>query len=210
MNRAVSDRLGETGIIAVLVIDRAEDAVPVAEALWRGGIKGMELTLRTEAAMESLRRIRKALPEMLAGIGTVLTTDQVREVSEADADFAVAPGFNPAVVEAAAECGVPFAPGVATPSDIERAIGVGCKTLKYFPAEQLGGIPYLKAVAAPYAHLGVRFMPLGGIGIGNVADYLKLGEVVAVGGSWLAPRPLIQASDWAAIEERARTAVELL
>ncbi|MCX7819091.1 MAG: bifunctional 4-hydroxy-2-oxoglutarate aldolase/2-dehydro-3-deoxy-phosphogluconate aldolase [Kiritimatiellae bacterium] len=183
---------------------------PLARALMEGGVGAMELTLRTPAALDALRRIRAEVPEMLAGVGTILTPDQVEAARSAGAAFGVSPGTNPRVLEAAARSGLPFAPGVATPSDIERALEHGCQVLKLFPAEPLGGIAYLRAIAAPYQHLGVRFVPLGGLTQGNVAQWLAEPLVLAVGGSWLAPRDAIRNGDWAAIRalaEAARTAV---
>jgi len=143
---------------------------------------------------------------MTAGIGTILTPEQVREVVDAGAAFGVAPGTNPRVLEAAVGAGLSFAPGVATPSDIERALEFGCRMLKFFPAEPSGGIPYLKSMAAPYLHLNLEFMPLGGLNAGNMPDYLQSSLVAAVGGSWLARRPVIQDRDWHRITEQAREA----
>jgi 2-dehydro-3-deoxyphosphogluconate aldolase/(4S)-4-hydroxy-2-oxoglutarate aldolase len=195
-----------SGVIAVLVIDDADHAVPVAKALLAGGVTAMELTLRTPAAIDALRAVRRAVPEMLAGIGTILTIDQVDEVVGAGAAFGVSPGLNPRVVEHAKAKGLPFAPGVVTPSDIEGAVELGCRELKFFPAEASGGLPYLKNIAAPFTHLGVRFIPLGGINADNMLTYLNEEAVPAIGGSWLAPRDLIQARDWPTITARAAEA----
>lgn len=198
--------LYRTGIIAVLMIDHVDDAVPVAQALLAGGVDCMELTLRTDAAMESLLRIRAEVPKMTAGVGTILTLEQVREVAEARASFGVSPGFNPRVVAEARRFGLPFAPGICTPSDIESALEHGCRLLKFFPAEPSGGLPFLKAIAAPYAHLGLRYIPLGGVDENNAERYLSEPMIQAIGGSWLAPRELIQRKDWKAIEDNARRA----
>jgi 2-dehydro-3-deoxyphosphogluconate aldolase/(4S)-4-hydroxy-2-oxoglutarate aldolase len=199
-------RLASTGVIAVLIIDDAANAVPVARALLEGGIDAMELTLRTPAAIEGLRRIRAEVPEMLAGIGTILTPAQIDEVVAAGAAFGVAPGTNARVIEAAQKHRLPFAPGIVTPSDIEQAISLGCRLLKFFPAEPSGGIAYLKSIAAPFAHLGVRYVPLGGVSADNLGDYLAEECVLAVGGSWIASRELIHGKEWSAIEHRAREA----
>lgn len=199
-------RIERCGVIAVLVIDDAQHAVPLARALIAGGIDAMELTLRTPAALEALRRVRAEVPEMLAGIGTVLTPEQVGEVAKLKGAFAVAPGTNPRVIQAAREQGLPFMPGVATPSDVEAAIEAGCRDLKFFPAESCGGLAYLKNMAAPYVHLGVRFVPLGGLTAKNLKDYLADPLTLAVGGSWLAPRALIQAQDWDQIRANAAEA----
>ncbi|MDB6137874.1 MAG: eda [Verrucomicrobiaceae bacterium] len=198
--------LYRTGIIAVLMIDHVDDAVPVARALLAGGVDCMELTLRTNAAMEALRRIRAEVPEMTAGVGTILALEQVREVAEARAAFGVSPGINPRVVSEARRFQLPFAPGICTPSDIERALEYGCRLLKFFPAEPSGGLPFLKAIAAPYAHLGLRYIPLGGVDEGNAGSYLSEPIIQAIGGSWLAPREAIQGKDWKAIEDNARRA----
>jgi 2-dehydro-3-deoxyphosphogluconate aldolase/(4S)-4-hydroxy-2-oxoglutarate aldolase len=203
---SVVNRLSACGVVAVLVVDDANDAVPLARALLDGGIDAMELTLRTPAALEALAAIKAHVPEMLAGIGTILRPDQVRQVCDAGAAFGVAPGLNPRVVEAARKISLPFAPGIATPSDLERALEMGCRDVKFFPAEPLGGLKYLKSLAAPYAHLGVRFVPLGGLTLENMGSYLADPLVLAVGGSWLAPRDLIQAGDWGAIRDRAAAA----
>ena len=201
-------KIKESAIIAVLVIDDAANAVPLARALLRGGIGVMELTLRTDAALDSLRAIRDEVPEMLAGIGTILTTDQVDEVVAAKAAFGVAPGLNRRVVEHAQDKGLPFGPGIVTPSDIEQGIELGCRTLKYFPAETAGGLKHLKNMAAPYQHIGIDFIPLGGLNANNMSDYLASPLISAIGGSWIASRDLIAAQNWDQIEANARQARE--
>lgn len=202
--------LHRTGVIAVLMIDDAKDAVPVAKALLAGGVDCMELTLRTPVAMDALRRIRNEVPQMTAGVGTILTPQQAREVKEAGAAFGVSPGMNPRVVAEAIQIGLPFAPGICTPSDIEQALELDCRLLKFFPAEPSGGLDYLKAVAAPYAHLGVRYIPLGGIDENNAVKYLRSPHIHAVGGSWLASKELIQRREWEAITTNAKRAVMLV
>jgi len=203
-------RIEACGVVAVLVIDEERHAVPLAQALLAGGIDVMELTLRTPAAIGSLRAIRREVPEMLAGIGTILTVEQVQEVVDCHASFGVAPGLNRRVVKAARDAGLPFAPGVMTPSDLEAALELGCRDVKFFPAEPSGGMKYLKSMAAPYGHLGVRFIPLGGLTVDNMPDYLGDPLVAAVGGSWIAPRKLIQAEDWKTITQRAAEAREVV
>jgi 2-dehydro-3-deoxyphosphogluconate aldolase / (4S)-4-hydroxy-2-oxoglutarate aldolase len=203
-------RIEAAGVIAVLVIDRVEDALPLAKALLDGGVNVMELTLRTSAGLAALREIRRGAPEMVAGAGTVLSPEQVDAVKEAGAAFAVAPGVSRRVLEAAAKAGISFAPGIATPSDIEVALEYGCKLLKFFPAEPLGGLTYLKAISAPYAHLGVKYLPLGGLNDKNMAAYLTDPLISALGGSWIAPRDLIKAGDWQAITANAAKAVEFI
>lgn len=199
-------KIKESAIIAVLVIDDAANAVPLAHALLRGGIGAMELTLRTDAALDALRAIRDEVPEMLAGIGTILTTHQVDEVVAAKAAFGVAPGLNRRIVEHAQNKGLPFGPGILTPSDIEQGIELGCRTLKYFPAETAGGLKHLKNMAAPYLHIGIDFIPLGGLNANNMSDYLASPLIAAIGGSWIASRDLIAAQDWNRIEANARQA----
>ena len=203
-------RMQRTGVLAVLVVDRAEDAVPLARALLAGGVDIMELTLRTPVAVEALRRIVGEVPEMLAGMGTVLTPQQVQEVKAAGAAFGVAPGTNPRVIQAAAAAGLPFAPGVVTPTDIEHAVECGCRLLKFFPAETSGGLKHLKYMAAPFAHLNVRFIPLGGLDLTNLEKYLSDPLIQAVGGSWLAPRELIKQQAWQRITDNARQAMQLV
>lgn len=205
----VFGKLRKSAIIAVLILDRAEDAVPVAEALLAGGVNAMELTLRTPAAIGALKAIRSAVPEMLAGIGTILTPDQVKEVVDAGGAFGVSPGMNPRVVEAALAAGLPFAPGICTPSDIERALEYDRKFLKFFPAEPSGGLKYLEAIAAPYAHLGVQYIPLGGVNPANCQTWLSHPLVGGIGGSWLAPKPLIASGNFEGIREAAVQAIAI-
>jgi len=201
-----AQRLRREKLTAVLVIEDDSHAVPLARALLAGGIGAMELTLRTPAALPALRHIRSEVPEMFVGAGTILTPEQVDAAAGAGAAFGVAPGMNPRIIRHAADAGLAFAPGVATPTDIDRAIDEGCRVLKFFPAEGSGGIAYLRQIAAPVAHLGIGFLPLGGIGPENLADYLACDPVIAVGGSWLAPRDAIAAGDWNRIEAIAREA----
>ena len=205
----VFGKLSRACIVAVTVVDRPEDAVPLAEALMEGGVTAMELTLRTPAALEALRLLRRDAPQMLTGVGTVLTPEQALQVLEHGAEFGVAPGMNPRVVEAALNAGLPFAPGVCTPSDIERALEFDRKLLKLFPAEPSGGLTYLKTVAAPYAHLGVRYSPLGGLSQNNLADDLREPAVGGIGGSWIAPRDAILSGNWAGITAAARNAIRV-
>lgn len=202
--------LYRTGVIAVLMIDDAADAVPVAQALLAGGVDCIELTLRTPVAMECLHLIRAQVPDMLVGVGTILNLPQVSEVKAAGAAFGVAPGMNPRVVAEAQRLGLPFAPGICTPTDIELAIEQGCRLLKFFPSEPSGGLAYLRTIAAPFAHLGVKYIPLGGVGAGNAEQYLREPAVHALGGSWLAPRELIQRKDWAAITANAAEAASIV
>jgi len=204
----VATRLTAKGVVAVLMIDRVDDAVPVAEALLRGGVDAMELTLRTDAALPALELITGSVPEMLAGIGTIIKKEQVTQAKDSGAAFGVSPGTNIDVIKAAQDAGLPFAPGIMTPSDIERALPFGCEILKFFPAGSSGGIKHLKNIAAPYAHLGLKYVPLGGINQGNMKDYLKEDIIAAVGGSWIASRDLIDSGQWDQITSNASSAVQ--
>jgi len=196
--------LEDNGVVACLAIEKVEHAVPLARALAAGGIDVLELMLRTDASLEALKAICEEVPEMVKGVGTILTPDQVVQVKDAGADFGVSPGLNVNVVKKANEIGLPFAPGVCTPSDIENAVELGCKLLKFFPAEPSGGVKYLKSVSAPYKHLGVKYCPLGGVNSDNFMGYLAEPNVAMVGGSWIVTKDLLDNEDWDAITERAK------
>jgi 2-dehydro-3-deoxyphosphogluconate aldolase/(4S)-4-hydroxy-2-oxoglutarate aldolase len=203
-------RLYTSGVIAVLIIDDAHDAVPLARALYAGGVDCIELTLRTNSALDSVKRIAQDVPEVVVGVGTILSQQQADAAKEAGADFGVAPGMNPRVVQHAIQIGLPFSPGVCTPTDIEMALELGCRVLKFFPSEPSGGLSYLKSAAAPYMHLGVKYIPLGGVSAKNAEDYLRDSNVMALGGSWLGPRDLIQKKDWTSITKLASEATEIV
>ncbi len=207
---ALSSQLYKSGVVAVLVIDDADSAVPLAKALLDGGVHIMELTLRTPAAVPALLEIRKHVPEMTAGIGTILTPDQVQQVKDADAAFGVAPGLNPHILNAAKKVGLPFAPGIMTPSDIESAIERGCNVLKFFPAEPAGGLKFLKSMAAPYTHLGLKYLPLGGLNQNNAGIWLESPLILAIGGSWIAKRDVIQNKEWKTITANAKAITDLV
>lgn len=202
--------LEEKKIIAVLTIEDANDAIPVAKALSAGGISAIELTLRTPAALEGIKRIRAEVPEVTVAAGTVLKPQQVDDVIKAGAHFAVSPGINPRVVKAAKEAGLFFGPGIMTPSDIEQALEFDCTLLKFFPAGTAGGLKHLNAMAAPYKHLGVKFIPLGGITCANVREILSDKLIAAVGGSWLAKPELIKAKQFDKITELAKEAMQAI
>jgi len=204
---ALVERIARARNVAVAVVEDPDRAVPLARALLAGGVSAIELAFRTPRAAEALRRIAAEVPDVLVGAGTVLTPAQAREAKDAGAAFAVAPGFNPDVARAAADLGLPFAPGVMTPSEIEGAYALGCtRLLKFFPASVAGGLAGLRTLAAPYRHLGIRFLPLGGLTAANTAEWLSDPLVAACGGSWIAPARLIAAGDWNAIAENAREA----
>jgi len=205
----IHEKITQSAVIAVLVIDDASNAVPLAKTLFDAGITAMELTLRTDAALDSLKAIRAEVPEMLAGVGTILTRNQVDDSLAAGAQFGVAPGLNRSVVEYAIQKGLPFGPGVMTPSDIEQGIELGCKTLKFFPAETSGGLSQLKSMSAPYQHTGIDFIPLGGLSEENMGEYLASPLISAIGGSWIAKRDLIAGQKWDDIRDRAQRAREI-
>jgi 2-dehydro-3-deoxyphosphogluconate aldolase/(4S)-4-hydroxy-2-oxoglutarate aldolase len=205
----LAEKISASRVIAVLVVDEVPHAVPLARALLEGGVDVMELTLRTPAAIDALKEIRQHVPQMTAGIGTILSVDQLHQAQEAGAAFGVAPGCNPRLLAAARATEFSFGPGIATPTDIEIAVEHGCRLLKFFPAGQLGGLSYLRAMAAPYAHLGLRYVPLGGLTADNAGDYLRDPLIAAIGGSWIAPRDLIKAQAWDKITANARAAKAL-
>jgi 2-dehydro-3-deoxyphosphogluconate aldolase/(4S)-4-hydroxy-2-oxoglutarate aldolase len=197
-------------IIAVVSISDANLALGTAKALIDGGVRAIELALRSDTALESIGRIRKEVPQMIVGAGTVIDSAQVQEVIDAGAAFAVTPGFNKKVAEKAILGGLPFAPGIATPSEIEAALGLGLKVMKVFPAKHLGGIPYMKSMYTPYAHLGIRFIPLGGLGAEDVAPCINEEMIVSIGGSWIARKEDIENHGWDVITQRACEAISLV
>lgn len=198
--------LHNIGIVPVIKLQNTDDAVPLAKALWEGGIRCAEVTFRAEGADKVISAMTKAYPEMLVGAGTVLTLDQVEKSIAAGAKFCVAPGLNPKVVKHCLDMGVPFAPGVSTSSEIEQAIELGLNFVKFFPAEQAGGLAFIKAVAAPYSSM--KFMPTGGITENNINTYLAFDKIVACGGSWIVPENLVKAQNWAEITRLCRVAVD--
>ena len=204
----VLERVASLRIVPVIVIDDPGAAVPLARALGEGGLPCAEVTLRTPGALESLRRMAGELPEMLVGAGTVLSPAQAADARAAGARFVVAPGFNLAVVEYCQSVDLPVFPGVCTPTEIEMALGAGLSVLKFFPAEPMGGLAFLKAIAAPY--VGVSFMPTGGIGPSNLASYLAVPRVVACGGSWMAPNDWIAARQFDRVRETTRAAMAIV
>ncbi len=194
-------------IIPVIVLDDANDAEPLAESLLEGGMKIVEITFRTAAAVEAISRIALAFPEMAVGAGTIVTKQQAKDAIRAGSQFGLAPGTDPETIRIFREADVPFIPGVATPSDIQAAYREGCQLVKFFPAGPLGGIPMLKALSAPYGNLGIRFCPTGGVNLENMGDYLSLPSVFAVGGSWIATQKDIAEKNWKAISQNAKRAL---
>jgi len=203
----VMERIARRRIVPVVALDHEEHAERLAETLLKAGLDVMEVTFRTAAAVPGIRRIASTYPEMLLGAGTLLEPEQVQKAAAAGARFAVAPGLNERVLEAARRAGIEMMPGVMTPSEVERALALGCRTLKFFPAEQAGGPAMIKALEGPYSHTGVRFVPTGGINRGNMLQYLERPSVIAIGGSWMVEKKLISAQDWLRIEELTREAV---
>ena len=195
-------------VIAVVSIPDSDLASDTAAALYEGGVRAVELALRNKAAIDSIVKIRKQVPQMIVGAGTVIEPSQVQQVIDAGAFFAVAPGMNLKVAEETIARKIPFAPGIAVPSDIETALSVGLTTLKFFPAKYMGGIPYLKSIYTPYAHLGIRFIPLGGLVVEDIASYHKEEMILSIGGSWIAQKDDIQNRNWKAITENAKKTVE--
>ncbi len=210
MAPGILHRLNRAGIIAVLVLDELKHAIPVARSLLNGGVEAIELTLRTPVALDAALAIKKGFPEMTLGIGTVLTVGQVKAIAGVGADFAVAPGCNPRVIDEAQKQGLSFAPGVMTPTDIELAIESGCRVLKYFPAETSGGLEHLASMAAPYEYLGLTFIPLGGLHVENTRSYLASPLISAIGGSWIAKRDLIRSEDWEGITNNAKEITDIV
>lgn len=183
-------------LICVAVIDRPDDAVPLAEALLAGGLNVIEVTFRTAGAADAIAAIRKKFPQMSVGAGTLLTADHVKAAADAGAQFGVSPGLSETVLLATRERNLPLFPGVMTPTEVTRALDLGCRHLKFFPAETVGGVKMLKALAGPFAHTGVKFIPTGGVNAANLATYLAIPQVAAVGGSWMAERKLIAEKAW--------------
>ncbi|MCW1915573.1 bifunctional 4-hydroxy-2-oxoglutarate aldolase/2-dehydro-3-deoxy-phosphogluconate aldolase [Luteolibacter sp. GHJ8] len=201
------ERILAKRIVPVVVLDSPESAEPLAEALLEGGLDIMEITFRTAAAEESIRRIAARFPEILLGAGTLLDDDQVSRAKEAGAVFGLAPGLNPRTVRKAADLGLQFSPGVMSPSEVEAALSLGCKLLKFFPAEAAGGTAMLKSLAGPYGHTGVKFIPTGGVTSSNLADYLKVPVVAAIGGSWMVDKQLVNGGHWQEITRLTREAL---
>ncbi|AMO69170.1 2-dehydro-3-deoxyphosphogluconate aldolase [gamma proteobacterium BDW918] len=194
-------------VIPVIVIDRAEDAVPLATALYNGGLKVLEITLRTEFGLAAISAIRKALPEAVVGAGTVVTAEDVRNAKAAGAEFLVSPGCTLTLLAAARAEGIPLLPGVNSPSEAMLLLEQGQRHLKFFPAEAAGGVPMLKSILGPLPQL--RFCPTGGINPDNAMEYLSLANVACVGGTWMLDKAAIAAGDWAEIERLSRMAAGL-
>lgn len=201
------DLAARIGVVPVIAIESVDHAVPLADALLEGGLPTAEITFRTEAAAEVLARLHEQRPELLLGAGTILSPEAARLAVQCGAAYGLAPGFDPAVVEAAQAVGLPFAPGIMTPSDISLATAKGCGLMKFFPATPAGGPSMLSNISAPFAHLGLRFIPTGGVKLETMGEWLSLPQIAAVGGTWIATAHDMRDGDWAGITARARAAV---
>ncbi len=201
---SIENILQAAPVVPVVVINDLEDAVPLATALYNGGLRALEITLRTPVAVEAIKQIKQALPEAYVGTGTVIDKATFNASIEAGADFMVSPGVNDELLALASETDVPFLPGAATPSEVMQLAAKGFKFLKFFPAEAAGGVPMLKSIFGPLPQ--VKFCPTGGVSLASAPNYLALPNVVCVGGTWMLDKELIANKDWQAIEELARQA----
>lgn len=205
----VVETLKKVGVVPVVVIEDAAKAAPMAAALVEGGLNVVEVTFRTAAAADAIAAIRRDVPGAVVGAGTLLTPQMVRDAKGAGAAFGVAPGFDPAVVAAAKEAGLPFVPGVATASELSQALTAGAPMVKFFPAEAAGGVKMIKNLLGAFRFTGVKFMPTGGVNVGNLSEYLSVPEIVACGGTWLVPKDALAVGDWARIRRLAAEAAEI-
>jgi len=203
------EKLQQIRIVPVLVLNDLDSGLKMCEVLVECGLPAAEITFRTKAAESIIRAAATRFPELYLGAGTILNPADLERAFQAGAKFAVAPGFNPTVVKSAVQKGYAFAPGICTPSELEQAHELGCTFFKFFPAEAAGGVPMLKSLIAPYKHLGVRFMPTGGVSTANVMNYLGVKEVAAVGGTWLGKADDIAAGNWEKLRTIVREAVAL-
>ena len=201
-------KIGQMGIVPVVVLNDAKNAVSLAQSLINGGLPCAEVTFRTEAAQQSIAEISKNFPQMFVGAGTVLTTEQVDRAVDAGAKFIVSPGFNPKVVEYCIKKGYPVTPGIMTPTELEMALEFGLDVVKFFPAENAGGLKMIKAMAAPYTKM--KFMPTGGINPQNVREYLQCDKILACGGSWMVKGDLINSGNFAEIEKLTKEASQIV
>jgi len=196
------------GVIPVVEVDALADADALAETLLEAGLGVVEITFRTEAAADIIARIAGRHPDMLVGAGTVVSAENLDRAVQAGARFALAPGLSPRMLAAAAAAGLPYVPGAMTPSDLQAGIEHGLDTFKFFPAQPAGGLPFLRAISAPFALHGLRFIPTGGVSMANLAEWLREPAVATVGGTWIANRAAIRGGDWAGIGRNAAAAVQ--
>lgn len=204
----VTEKISTLGVVPVVVLEDAKDAAPLAKALVEGGLPCAEVTFRTDAAEESIKIMTSEYPDMFVGAGTVLTIEQVDRAVAAGAKFIVSPGFDPEIVDYCLSKEIPIFPGCITPSEVAQAVKRGLKVVKFFPAEQFGGVATIKAMAAPY--VGLKFMPTGGVSAKNLESYLSCDKIVACGGSWMVKGSLVEAGEFDKIEAMTKEAVEIV
>ena len=204
----IFEQFSKIGIIPVVVLDDPKDAADLGKALCENGLPCAEVTFRTAAAEETIRVMSREFPDMLVGAGTVLTKEQVDRAINAGAKFIVSPGLNPKIVQYCLDRSIPITPGTQTPSEMEQALELGLKVVKFFPAEPAGGLNMIKAVAAPYVDL--KFMPTGGINAKNVRDYLGYNKIIACGGSWMVKKDLITGGKWDELGKLVREAADIV
>ena len=202
-SKKLLDKITKSKIVAGFSVQNLNDAIPIAKSLMEGGINVIELTLRTKNSLKAVEMIAKSVQDMVIGVGTILTTDQLLQVKDNGAHFGVSPGLNKRVLQYAEEIDFSFAPGIATPSDLDCAIDMGYRFVKFFPAEGMGGVNYLKSISAPFSHLDVKYFPLGGINSNNMNEYLNIDNVIAIGGSWIVKDQLVLNKKWKEITKRA-------
>lgn len=207
---SVFDQVAAIGVVPVIALQDARHALPLADALADGGLGVIEVTFRTDAAVEAIRQIARHRPDMLVGAGTVLNETQADAAKAAGAMFALSPGIDRAVLDHALHIGLPFAPGIMTPSDLQIALRANCKLVKFFPAMAAGGLTMLKNIAGPYLHTGIGFNPTGGVTRENLSDWLGYAPVRAVGGTWIATSADIAAQNWDVIRQNAAEAAALV
>ena len=204
------EKLKASGIIPVLVLENVDTGLKLCELLLKCGLKAAEITYRTKAAPDIIKEAKKRFPDLFLGAGTVLNTDHLKQSFDLGASFAVAPGFNPSIVRCAVDNNYAFCPGIAPPSEVEQAYEMGVRMFKFFPAEALGGVAMIKNIIAPYKHLGIHFMPTGGVTAANAPDWLAIPEIACVGGTWLGKADDLKAGNWDKIEKDAKAAMEML
>ena len=205
--KTIEEQFQKLGVVPVVVLEDKKDAIPLAKALSEGGLPCAEVTFRTDAAAESIRLISDTYPDMLVGAGTVLTTEQVDLAVKSGAKFIVSPGFDPEIVDYCLKKNIPVFPGCISPSEVAQAVKRGLKVVKFFPAEQAGGIAMIKAMAAPYQNL--KFMPTGGINTGNLKDYLSCDKILCCGGSWMVKGDMIRNGEFDQIQVMVKEAKKL-
>jgi 2-dehydro-3-deoxyphosphogluconate aldolase/(4S)-4-hydroxy-2-oxoglutarate aldolase len=209
-SKEIYSKLSAYGVIPVIAIEEEESALPLADALIKGGLPVAEITFRTPAAAKVIARIHSERPEIILGAGTLLSLEHLSLAYTSGASFGVAPGLNPKIVIEANRLGLPFIPGTVTPTEIEQALSLGTKNLKFFPAAASGGLEMIKALAGPYAHAGIKFVPTGGVNLNNLEEYLRADIVLCLGGTWIAPREAISAGNWIQITDNCLKTMELV